>query len=68
MRCDAIAWDFYIQKAEVQLHWWRHVWNGFSGEGGEPPGPGSIQADLGDGQLGFVEGILSVMVALWDNV
>lgn len=34
---------------------------------GEPLGPGSIQADLGGGQLGFVEGILSLLVAAWGD-
>lgn len=34
---------------------------------GEPLKPGSIQADLGGGQLGFVEGILSLLVAAWGD-
>lgn len=36
--------------------------------GGEPLGAGSIQADLCGGQLGFVKGILSVLVAAWGGV
>lgn len=36
--------------------------------GGEPLGPGTIQAVLGDGQLGLVGGILPVLVAAWGDV